>query len=222
MVLTGTIRGTVQTSDGKPVADAQVVIGDHGIVRTNNAGAFFMLRVPRGKHSLSVRTFAAPPVTQVVSVAGGDTINVAVRLRQKLTELETVRTVGQRLVDGPGFGALEDFYRRRQRGFGKFFDRAQLEQSVTFQQLVSSNMAGVRFREDMWGNLMVQFVRCPPVAGRPPVVFFVDGMKTSAQEVFSWFRPNDLEAMEIYRGPVELPIEARGDACAAVYFWTRR
>jgi hypothetical protein len=31
-----------------------------------------------------------------------------------------------------------------------------------------------------------------------------------------------IEAMEVYRGSAELPPEARGITCAAVYFWLRR
>ena len=147
---TGTIRGTVQTSDGKPVVDAQATIGDLASVRTNSAGSFFLLRVPRGTHTITVRTFAAPPATDTVAVAGGDTVAVAIRLLEKLTELETVRAIGQRLMQGPGYGALEDFYRRRQ-----------------------------------------------PIFGIRPVVYYVDGMQTMADDMFSWFNPNDIEAMEI-------------------------
>ncbi len=110
---TGTIRGTVQTSDGKPVVDAQVIVGGLASVRANNAGSFFLLRVPRGSHTITVRTFAAPPLSATVAIAGGDTATVAIRLLEKLTELETVRAIGQRLIEAPGCGALEDFYRRR-------------------------------------------------------------------------------------------------------------
>lgn len=219
---TGTIRGIVQTSDGKPVADAQVTIGELATVRSNGAGSFFLLQVPRGTYTITVRTFGGPPQSDTVAIAGGDTASVTIRLREKLTELETVRAIGQRLIEGPGYSALEDFYRRRQRGFGKFFTREQLERVLTFEQLIRSNMAGVRFNRDMYGNVSIDFARCPPIFGIQPVVYYVDGMQTMAGDLFSWFNPNDIEAMEIYRGSSELPPEARGIACAAVFFWMRR
>lgn len=34
-------------------------------------------------------------------------------------------------------------------------------------------------------------------------------------------RLSDIEAVEVYRGPTELPAEAVGNGCAAIFVWTR-
>ncbi len=217
---TGVIRGTVHTLDGQPVANAQVSIGELANVRTNEFGAFFLLRVPRGTYAVAVRTFATPPATATVRIGGGDTVQLTIRLPEKLTEIEAVRAIGRRRAAGQGLGALEDFFRRRERGFGKFFTRDQIDQVVTFDQLLVSNIAGIRVRRNMFNDVTIDFGRCPPPYRN--VVYFVDGMQTMDQEVFTWLRPTDIEAMEVYRGPAELPAEARGIACAAVYLWMRR
>ncbi len=53
------------------------------------------------------------------------------------------------------------------------------------------------------------------------LAYFLDGLRTTG-DLLTVFRPQNIEAIEIYRGPSELPPEAMGNACAAVFIWTRR
>jgi hypothetical protein len=56
---------------------------------------------------------------------------------------------------------------------------------------------------------------------------FVNGLEVgsgnieTAMEVLDDLTTLDVEAMEVYRGPSQLPQEAMGNACAAVFIWTR-
>jgi hypothetical protein len=52
-------------------------------------------------------------------------------------------------------------------------------------------------------------------AGRRPTYAFVPG------EFLANLKSNEIETMEVYRGPSQLPMEAVGDACAAVFITTR-
>jgi hypothetical protein len=50
---------------------------------------------------------------------------------------------------------------------------------------------------------------------------FINGMDVGTAEQLNDINPAEIEAMEIYKGPGELPVEARGKGCAAVFVWTR-
>jgi len=65
-----------------------------------------------------------------------------------------------------------------------------------------------RIPEDHWG----------------PIALYIDGamvMPDNRVDAFSALRPGDVEAVEVYRSPTELPAEAMGNACGAIYVWTR-
>lgn len=87
--------------------------------------------------------------------------------------------------------------------------------------------AQVTTRSD--GSVHVLFARCrgkllPRGDGTLPgtgTQLFINGMKVqdAAAEVGA-LRLSDIEALEIYRGPAELPADAVGDGCAAIFVRT--
>lgn len=156
---TGVLIGRVLTSDGRPGADALVVIGAVPDVRSNSTGAFFVQHMPIGVHTLEVRTFGAPPTRREVSVAGGDTIRVDITLARTLYQLETLRTVGNRLMKESVIGTFNDFYDRMQRGQGRFFSREEIRRAVTVDQLMST-IPGVRIQRSIMGDVSISFARC--------------------------------------------------------------
>jgi hypothetical protein len=64
-----------------------------------------------------------------------------------------------------------------------------------------------------------------PGAGpaRSPVGVYVDGFRALGDpgEILGMINPADVEAIEVYRGPSELPAEFMSDDCAAIVIWTR-
>jgi len=52
---------------------------------------------------------------------------------------------------------------------------------------------------------------------------FVDGQSLGAggTEFLTDLKTSEIETMEVYRGPSQLPMEAVGNACAAVFITTR-
>lgn len=221
---TGVLIGRVLTSDGTPVADALVVIGVVPNLRSSSTGSFFVQRMPAGVHMLEVRTFGAPPTRQVVSVAGGDTVRVDITLTRSIYQLETVRTLGDRLMKESVIGTFNDFYDRMQRGQGRFFSREDIRRAVTIDQLIST-IPGVRIQRSVLGDASISFARCPSAANNlsgGSTVFFVDGVQAMGDDLLNWYRPGDLEAVEVYRGPGELTTLAVGNACTAAFLWSRR
>ncbi|MEP6833288.1 MAG: TonB-dependent receptor [Gemmatimonas sp.] len=216
---TGVLIGRVLSSDGKPVPDALVVIGVVPDVRSSSTGSFFVQRMPTGVHTLEVRMFGVAPTRQKVSVARGDTVRVEIKLTRNVYQLATVRTLGTTLMKDANVGAFNDFYERMNRGQGRFFSRDDMERVVTLDQLMST-IPGVRINRNVVGDVSISFGRCNLTPGS--TMFFVDGVEAMGDDLLNFYRPGDLEAMEVYRGIGELPAQVLGNACAAVFLWSRR
>jgi hypothetical protein len=50
---------------------------------------------------------------------------------------------------------------------------------------------------------------------------FIDGARMHDVSALSELSPSQVEAVEIYQGASQLPAEAKGDACFAVFVWLR-
>jgi hypothetical protein len=58
------------------------------------------------------------------------------------------------------------------------------------------------------------------------VAVYIDDLETQrfeseVEQVLGSIRLSDIEAIEVYRSPSELPLRAMGNACAAIFIWTR-
>lgn len=64
-------------------------------------------------------------------------------------------------------------------------------------------------------------------AGSPTAVaVYIDNVekqrfKSEVEQVLGSLHLSDIEAIEVYRSPSELPMRAIGNACAAIFIWTR-
>jgi hypothetical protein len=103
---TGTVTGRILTEAGTPLAGAHVsLIGtDRGVI-TNARGAYLMLGVPAGTHTVRVRSIGYGTEEATVSVEAGGTATQNFTLRQEAVALqEIIVTVGSR-VAGCGTGS---------------------------------------------------------------------------------------------------------------------
>ncbi|HEU4564067.1 MAG TPA: carboxypeptidase-like regulatory domain-containing protein [Gemmatimonadaceae bacterium] len=61
---------------------------------------------------------------------------------------------------------------------------------------------------------------------RCPILYYIDGQRHEATDlsIDDYVRPEELEAMEVYRGTAEVPVrfQSRGSDCGVVVIWTRR
>lgn len=116
-------KGTV-LADGthQPIRGAQVFLTDINVgAVTDSAGAFRIADVPLGTHQLSVRRVGYSPADAELGFTSASTIARTVYLAQ-VTTLDSV-VVESRVLRLE----MEDFDRNRKMGFGKFFDREELE-----------------------------------------------------------------------------------------------
>lgn len=214
-------------------------------VLTDNRGHFLIADVPRGAWILEARRVTYIPSIERVTVQVGETTTVSVVLRPLAQPLDTIDVVQRSLVP-ERYGAssrMHEFYRRRARARGRFFTREDIEASgrAKLTDLLRF-VPGARVKTYPGNRAEVAFARCtgPVQLARSgsltavargetgsrggTVGLYVNGVRidtVSAQQTLAEFDLGEIEAIEVYRGVSELPPEALGDACAAIFVWTR-
>jgi hypothetical protein len=217
------LAGVVRDSSGRPIPGVEVrMVGFDAETRTNDSGGFRMSGLPLGRATVSVRRMGFGPTTTEVRLRSGRTDSlvfvltaVAAILPGMLVEDERMK-LSHRLLAG--------FWERRERGFGSFVTREQIEkrEARDFVDLVrtipsvkvstmSNGRSAIRFNRSIVGK------DCPPQ-------FFVDGMRIENGSPDE-FVPDDVEAIEIYPGAATLPVQFAPRpmtyTCGAVVIWTR-
>jgi hypothetical protein len=93
---TGTVRGKItDAASGRGLPDVQVLVTGTRIgAATNENGEFTLAGVPTGPRTLTIRRLGYQPVTQPVTVAGGGTQTVDVRLNASAVNLSEVVVTG--------------------------------------------------------------------------------------------------------------------------------
>ncbi len=219
----GAIKGSVVDELGAPLGAVEVTILRSGkSIRTDAAGLFEFRDLPIGTYQLEARRLGYQPQARDVTVASGSDVRVAIVLRATAQQLEAKKVTARAGVMPPGApDRMFDFYRRRATGVGTFITRDDIERAGSVRASLGG-IAGVRVGVANGGQVRdLQFIRCSgTIGGRSPVAYFVDGFQTGGG--FAFLSDADIEAMEIYKGPASMPAEAVGNACAAVFIWTRR
>lgn len=223
-VATGSLQGRVVARDSVPVPDAVLSVAGR-MARTDSTGSFSLRDLPVGTHQLETRRIGFQPITRSVTIRAGRVEQVRVVLNEVSHRLEAMRTVALGMRDDGRLWMLRDFERRRARGTGVFMSRAELRNFYSIGSAVQARTPGVREVRDQFGNWRFVFNRCGGLGGLGGnvVAVYIDGLRAiGGQDALSFYSPNDVEAIEVYRSVAELPPEAVGDGCAAVFIWLRR
>lgn len=217
------IAGVVVGSNGVPLAGAAVRLEPGGREWRTDAEGAFRIRASAGPTRLVVRHLGSALFTADLELRGGADRRFRIEMSEAPRLLESVVTEARATympADAPPF--LDDFYRRRAEAKGRTFTRGELLAAGGVRQALTT-VAGVRVDSDAAGNLTdIRVPRCGSVDGsstRSAVAWFIDGTRVGA---LPQIHEADVEAIEVYRSSSSLPAEAIGDACAAVYIWTRR
>jgi hypothetical protein len=190
---TGHLRGRVLTPTGEPIGQVEVGIA------TIRAGL--------------------EQVAEVVMERGAfelPEINVTARNAKPLEYAWTTK--------------YDDFFRRRLAGFGYFISREEIERKKPWRaHNILAGIPGIRlqFRHPGASGTNVQFTRCP--AGGVSV--WIDGWKQQPDrglasferlsEMLDRVRPSQIEMMEVFHGPAQMPAEFLDNSCAAIAIWAR-
>ena len=155
----------------------------------------------------------------------------ATALRPTATALEAITVEGAAPV--PRY--LRRFEERRATGFGHFVTREEFEQwNPTETTDVLRRTPGLtvvpngnygRGRPPDTRRFVIRSGRAA-TRGECPLLLFLDGMRignTVSNDIDMFISIEQIVAIEVYRGPAEIPAEfnTTGSACGVIVFWTR-
>ncbi len=243
------VAGRVVDSIANPIPGADVSIPPlHITVRTDVWGRFKLAGVPAGNHLVQVRKIGYGPVNVGIRTPR-DTSLTPVVLAAGAVQLRTVvtRTVGlfgkpARLAYTMKFDA---FYERRKYSSagGLFYTHEDVDRMdvQTFWDVLHriphleiwDNSGNVQFRFPRcgMGGTLIEWngLRIWPTGaqamggGGAHYATTLDVSSNSGPGPFDNVRDMpaaEIEGIEVYPSPSSLPVEAMGNACAAIFVWT--
>ena len=89
--LTGTIKGIVKTSDGKPASQVDILLENTGKgAIVNDKGEYQILQVKPGAYTLQVTHIGLVPQHKAINVVAGETLTVNITLNENSRSLQEV------------------------------------------------------------------------------------------------------------------------------------
>ena len=240
------ISGTVVDSDRKPLEGVEVrLVGDSVRHFTSAAGTFRLYATRGAEHLLQLRR---PGYNAQLLKVSGDWSGTVLMLPGAfvLPEIQ-VNAHNAKPAEYAYTNKYDDFFRRKRQGLGEFITRDEIEKRLAFQTTeIFEGRPGIKvsIQRDR-GLASVIFVRCNEYP--PKINVYVDGHKlvpvhggnqgsgdsmwgrinkdpevaASTGEMLARVNPRDIEQIEIFRGPGELPPEFNDGNCGAIVIWTR-
>lgn len=236
------IVGEVRSADGAAIRSAEIrANGAPATIRSDSAGRFALEGLPAGQVRVQARALGFAPFDTSFTARAGEALTVVLQLNAVAQQLAPVVTEAVLPYGKPlryqHTGRFDAFYERRAKKPGTFFTREEIESSGrnTVLDLMSS-VPGVRVNFRPGDGLMyLRFARCegnsiwnqkrPPEERQLWFALFINGQRMTGgaigMETLAQLKTDEVETVEVYRGTSELPLEAMGNACAAVFVTTR-
>ena len=215
------VRGVVVTTDAVPISGASVTlapaVGSARTLVTAEDGRFAFEAAP-GAAELRVRRigFRAESLAVTLPAAPGD--SVVVRLAFVPRTLDAVVVQGRATDRRPP--AIVDFYRRRERGGGRFVTRAEIERRQPQRTTdILRTVPGIRVQTSGAGSsLRYRESRCAPDV-------YLDGLPLGAGEFdVDAVPPSTIEGIEVHSlgtVPAEYTRPFGRASCGTVLLWSR-
>jgi len=224
------VFGVVRNTQGVAIPGADVWIDGTGRrVVSNDSGEYRLDGVPSGTSRVMVRHIGFHPDSKRLKLAPGDTKQVKFVLDGMLEELDAVLVTAQQGASG----RMAEFWARRMVGVGVFITRADIEHQRPGQTVDLFRMVmGIRI--DSRGGEGTRLVSGRSGISAAPrgsagsnacvMQYYVDGIfMTPGTFTVDEIVPAQLEAIEVFRGPSEIParFRQRDTGCGLVVIWTR-
>jgi len=236
------LRGRVTNRIEVPLAGVEVrVLGDSIATTTDSAGRFVLRGVPSGGRVVLVRRIGYLPQYLSAVFRPGENREVTVVLSPGAYQLPDVdvSAVPSKPLEYAYTSKYDEFFRRRRIGLGQYISREDIERRTVTQTpellfgvrglLVNPGAPDVRpsaikvpgcHRIAVW----VDGVELRPFTtggfGRP-MVGDPNGADELTGEMLERILPIQIEMIEVYTRPSQMPAETVGTACAAIMIWTR-
>ena len=220
---TAGVHGQVRSVEGAPIAGARVRVLADSVLRaaqgiTADDGRFQILGLRPGLHVLEFRRLGFRPETLSVDVP----TSVDGALVVPLTPLAVaLPVIAVREEGAPRVGPFREFEAHRQRGFGNFITRRDIDQRRAYRTTdLFRTVANLEVERD--GSRSVVRMRgrhCDPLVwlDRVPLVGGFPDLDAIA--------PNSIEGIEIYSGVSTVPPDLIGPreagGCGVIVLWTR-
>ncbi|HET7551786.1 MAG TPA: carboxypeptidase regulatory-like domain-containing protein [Gemmatimonadaceae bacterium] len=215
------LTGNVTATNGQPLEGAQILLlGTQLAGRTDHNGNFRLGGLPGGTQSIEVRQIGYAPRRFAVDLSPNKESKLTAVLEERAVVLEAVEVAAKKGSGIPGFD------RRKKSGFGTYITRDDIEKrgAINTSDLFRT-IPGVQV---MWNGsgYTVQMSRAS--AGYCPVQYYIDGtpfLSTGGDDMDQIVQPQDIQAIEVYKGPTETPAEFQGGgsaSCGTIVIWTRR
>lgn len=221
------VGGKVLGPDQKALEEVEVLLGDTLKDATDRKGRFAFDPVAPGVHDVLVRKIGFVPIRFRLAVTAGDVWDGTITMERAAQALPAVVVIESgKVMKNFRPTWLDGFLDRRRMGLGAFFDRVDIEAShVRRLSHLLARVPGIMVREGV-GFDQLSSSRCDAGVVRSKSVLWVDGLKTETTYtgrfmILSEFQPEQLWAVEVYRGRGSVP--ARFDdpqACLTILLWT--
>jgi hypothetical protein len=206
------------------------------------SGLYSFLDVPIGAYRLGARAVGYAPLEIELEIEPNDTLTLDLLLTRKVTQLAPLVVTAEPIRFKSA--KMAEFEERRKKGFGRFYDRVALaaleprplsdalRRTVGVRLLLNPfpcfGFVAITTRGTGLGNQALRLCghKIDPYYCLMTVV--VDGVRVfqagdPEPPDVSAIMARDLQAVEIYRGPSELPPEfnVTGSECGVLVLWTR-
>lgn len=214
------LTGTVRDREGRPLANAAVVVWETGReVVTRDDGSFFIDSLPDGTHMLEARALGYMPVHLPIHLAERRPATAHLSFTRRVVVLSAVETRAQLVYSSH----LDGFERRRRRGFGEFLTPAQI-QAKPEQRLgrLLQEVQGLELIEER-GGLTVPRMRASRGGGTRYCTpsLYVDGLLDRSTDLDLLYS-NRIAAVEVYNREFSRPPEfSDKNQCGAIVVWMR-
>lgn len=226
----------VDRESGRPLAAAEIELGDGGERAVADAQGYFALdEVPPGDRPFEVRHFGYQPVADTVSVIADRTVDVRVAMSATPFELEpiVVTAVRDRRLEMRGFYDRREWSERL--GQGVFFEKEAIERRrpVRISHLIgdaqgirldcpSSRGCTIRSATARGRRLPGSSVGCESVTVYLDGVRVISGDRGAGVSIDELVLPAEVTAVEVYTGAASIPGEFSGPTaqCGVVAIWT--
>lgn len=227
------VSGAVRNAQGVAIPGAEVWIdGTDRRVVSNDSGEYRLDAAASGRAKLMVRRVGFRPDSRRLTLSPGDRKSVLFTLDGLVDELEAVVVTAREGANG----RMREFWARRMVGIGVFITRAEIERRHPPQTAdLFRGVMGLRVIARGGGGESTRLVSGRQSISASPransaassgcmLQYYVDGL-FMAPGTFTVddISPSQIEAIEVFRGPSEVPARFRGreTGCGLVAIWTR-
>ena len=213
------------------IPGVEVLVNGAEVRSTTSASGVFQLQILPSDSTVAFRRIGYRPlVVRIDPLPPGDD-TLLVQLESVPIQLSEITVVGTatKPLRYAGTTKYDEVFLRHKIGLGTLVTREDIDSRFGFHTYeLLQTIPGVR----IWNGppKRIRFARCQEPGG---ITVFVDGVRQlsdssalglgeePAIETLSRINPSDIEMIEVFRGPSEIPGIYHWNGCAVIAIWTR-